>query len=187
MALGQVLGVPPQGIAAAFQLSGMSRHAALARLVPDLASHLVQGVGGPGDDVKAVDAQRRVGAPLGHHLGDPGGGVGTDQGDLFASLLAQEIEEATERLLVAPDRRPDEPPGVVVDEDRQVAVALLVADLVDPDAAEAVEGVVGGPAVGTTRSMIDPTVRQATRMNSETVDLAVWVTSQATWSSKSLV
>jgi hypothetical protein len=31
----------------------------------------------------------------------------------------------------------------------------------------------------TTREMIDPTVRQATRIRSTTVDLAVWVTSQA--------
>jgi hypothetical protein len=35
--------------------------------------------------------------------------------------------------------------------------------------------------------MIEPTVRQAMRINSHTVDLAVWVTNQATWSSKNRV
>ena len=35
--------------------------------------------------------------------------------------------------------------------------------------------------------MTDPTVRHATRHSSPTADLEVWVTSQATWSSKSLV
>jgi hypothetical protein len=35
--------------------------------------------------------------------------------------------------------------------------------------------------------MIEPTVRQAIRISSQTVDLAVWVTSQATWSSKNRV
>src|SRR5664280_2862653 len=35
--------------------------------------------------------------------------------------------------------------------------------------------------------MIEPTVRQAMRISSQTVDLAVWVTSQATWSSKNRV
>jgi len=33
--------------------------------------------------------------------------------------------------------------------------------------------------------MSDPTVRHATRNSSTTADLAVWVTNQATWSSKS--
>jgi hypothetical protein len=35
--------------------------------------------------------------------------------------------------------------------------------------------------------MIEPTVRQAMRISSQTVDLAVWVTNQATWSSKNRV
>jgi len=37
----------------------------------------------------------------------------------------------------------------------------------------------------TTRLMSDPTVRHATRNSSTRADLAVWVTNQATWSSKS--
>ena len=32
--------------------------------------------------------------------------------------------------------------------------------------------------------MTEPTVRQAMRIKSETADFGVWVTSQATWSSK---
>src|SRR5450756_595632 len=42
-------------------------------------------------------------------------------------------------------------------------------------------------ASSTTRVMIDPTVRHATRSSSPTADFEVWVTSQAIWSSKSLV
>ena len=60
----------------------------------------------------------------------------------------EQVEEAVEGLLVPPDRGPDEATGVVVDHDGQVAVAALVGDLVDADAGEALEGVVGGPAVG---------------------------------------
>jgi hypothetical protein len=39
----------------------------------------------------------------------------------------------------------------------------------------------------TTREMIDLTLRQAMRISSHTVDFAVWMTSQATWSSKSFL
>ena len=39
----------------------------------------------------------------------------------------------------------------------------------------------------TTRAMIEPTVRQAMRISSETAVFGVWVTSQAAWSSNSRV
>lgn len=42
-------------------------------------------------------------------------------------------------------------------------------------------------ASATTRVVIDPTVRQATRNSSPTAGFEVWVTNQATWSSKSRV
>jgi len=88
------------------------------------------------------------GGPIGHHPGDPLGAVGADQGDHGGSLLAQQVEEAVERLLVPPDGSPYQPPGVVVDDDGQVAVPLLVADLVDPDPDQATERIVGRPSVG---------------------------------------
>jgi hypothetical protein len=53
--------------------------------------------------------------------------------------LAERVEERLDGLAIAPGRGPDQAPGVVVDDDRQVAVALSVADLVDPDPREAVE------------------------------------------------
>ena len=52
-------------------------------------------------------------------------------------------DDGDELELVATDRRPDEAPGVVVHDDRQVAVPALIADLVDPNTREPVEGVTG--------------------------------------------
>jgi hypothetical protein len=56
--------------------------------------------------VKAVDAEGGVRGPLGHHVTDPSGSIGADQGDLLASLLSDQVEEAVERLLVPTDGRP---------------------------------------------------------------------------------
>jgi hypothetical protein len=83
-----------------------------------------------------------------HHVTDPSGSIGADQGDLCGPLLAQQFEEAVERRLVPPDGRPHQPPRIVVDDDGQVAVPLLVADLVDPDPDQTIEGVVGGTTIG---------------------------------------
>ncbi len=54
-------------------------------------------------------------------------------GDLGGSLRAERVEERIQRGFVASWRGPHQCPGVVIDHDRQVAVAALVGDLVDPD------------------------------------------------------
>src|SRR6266511_2452688 len=66
----------------------------------------------------------------------PAGGVRAEMGELPAALGAERVEEALQGGLVAAGRGPDKPAGVVVDHDREVAVALLVGDLVHPDAAQ---------------------------------------------------
>jgi hypothetical protein len=71
LALGQVLGVLPQGVARSLQIVGVGLHPGPARLVPHLAAHPVEGVGGPLHDVESVHAQRGVLGPLTDHVGDP--------------------------------------------------------------------------------------------------------------------
>jgi hypothetical protein len=51
------------------------------------------------------------------------------------------VEERLDGLLVAPGRSPDQSPGVVVDDHGQIALALAVGDLVDPDPPQAGEQV----------------------------------------------
>jgi len=97
--------------------------------------------------VEAVGAERGPLAAVAHEVGDPLRGVGAHQADLGAALLAEQVEEALQGLLVPADPRPHQAPGVVVHHDHQVAVAALVADLIDPDAPQAIERVVGGSAV----------------------------------------
>ena len=116
-------------------------------MVPDFAADLVERVGRPLHDVEPVGAEGGVLAAFVDDIGDPLGRVRADQPYLFAALLPDEIEEPLERLLALADRRPDQPPCVVVDRDRQVAVALLVADLIQPDPLEPVERVMRGAAV----------------------------------------
>jgi hypothetical protein len=73
----------------------------------------------------------------------------------------------------------------VVDHDHQKLESALVADLVDPDPAQPGQTVMLGVYVGPDpRVMIDPTVRQATRIRAVAVDFEDWVANQATVSSK---
>jgi hypothetical protein len=111
--------------------------AGAARLVPDLAPDLVEGGGGPGDDVEGVHAAGGLGAAPGDHVGDPGGGVRAHLLDLPAALGAQLVEEAFQGRLVAARPNPDQLPAIVVDDHDQVALASPVGDLVDPDPAQA--------------------------------------------------
>ena len=56
-------------------------------------------------------------------------------------MPAERVEEASQRGLVVAGRCPDQPAGVMVDHDRQVAVALAVGDLIDADAPQALQTV----------------------------------------------
>jgi L-iditol 2-dehydrogenase len=89
-----------------------------------------------------------LGAALGHHGRDPLGGVGADQPDLLAARLAEGVQEAAQRGRVVAGGGRHQPPGVVVDHHRQVAVALLVRHLIDADALQPGQAVPVGLGVG---------------------------------------
>jgi hypothetical protein len=89
-----------------------------------------------------------LGAALGHHGRDPGGGVGADQPQLLAARLAEGVEEAAKRGRVMAGGGPHQPPGVVVDHHRQVSVALLVRHLIDADPLQPGQAVPAGLGVG---------------------------------------
>jgi hypothetical protein len=63
----------------------------------------------------------------------PSGHVAGHQFDLFAALFAEGVQERLDGPPVTAGGGPDQPSGVVVDDDGQVALALAMADLVDPD------------------------------------------------------
>jgi hypothetical protein len=60
----EVLGVLPKGEASAFEVFGLGVLTAVAGRVPDLATDLVEGVGGPGDDVKGSIQRTALGQCL---------------------------------------------------------------------------------------------------------------------------
>jgi hypothetical protein len=60
LAVGEVLGVLPQRVAAALQCLAWPARPILAQQVPDPAAHHVEGLGRPPHDVERVEAQRRV-------------------------------------------------------------------------------------------------------------------------------
>jgi hypothetical protein len=99
-------------------------------------------------DVEGVQAEPCLGAALGHHGRDPGGGVGADQPQLLAARLAEGVEEAAKRPRVMAGGGPHQPPGVVVDHHRQVPVALLVRHLIDADPPQPGQAVPAGLGVG---------------------------------------
>ncbi len=139
LAAGQALGVLPQREAGALEVLGRGDLAGLASGVPDLAADLIQRVGGQLHDVEGVNATDRAWQPFGDWPGDPGGHVAGHQRDLFAALLSQRVEEGLDALAVTARSGPDQPAAVVIDYDSQVAVALAVADLIDPDPPQAIE------------------------------------------------
>ena len=107
--------------------------------VPLLAAHGVERVVHPLDHVEGVHDPPRVGAAALDQLPYPPRAVGGHH--LYgAPLLARElVEEQVEHVLAGALVRPDEAAAVVVDDHRDVLVALLVRRLVDADAAHAVE------------------------------------------------
>ena len=130
--------------------------------------------------MERVDAADRVGHALGDRPGDPRGHVGGDQFDLFAALFAERVEEREHRLAVAAGGGPHQPPGVMVDDDGQVPLALAVADLVDPDPPQPVKQIDLAHRFGG-----DPLEDRADRpprdrINSATADFEQFTASHAT-------
>jgi hypothetical protein len=133
LAGGEVLGVFPQREPRALEVLCDGDFAAAPGLVPDLAADLVQRVGRQRNDVEGVHAAHRVGEAVGDRASDPARHVARHQFDLFAAFLAQRVEERLDGLAVTPRGRPHQPAAVVIDDDGQVALALAVRDLIDPD------------------------------------------------------
>jgi hypothetical protein len=130
VALGRPAGARPPGLGVPRGLFGD---------LPFRAPHGVERVVCPADDVEGVHHPAGVRASPPYQVPYPPGPVGRDDLDP-APLLARElVEEQVERGLVAPLMRPDQAAPVVVDDHHEVLVALLVAGLVDADAADAVE------------------------------------------------
>jgi len=90
----------------------------------------------------------RTRTPVCHDGVDEVGPIGGHVGDLGAAVFTKEVEELTHRGAGAARRGPHQPALVVVDDDHQVLVALLVADLVDPDPPQTRQAVVFGVDVG---------------------------------------
>ncbi|AII10976.1 hypothetical protein EP51_43485 (plasmid) [Rhodococcus opacus] len=60
-------------------------------------------------------------------------------GDLRAAFGSEQIEESAQGGGVAALRHPHQPARIVIDDHRQVLVALLVRDLIDPDPPQGLE------------------------------------------------
>jgi len=75
----------------------------------------------------------------------------------------------------------------VVHHDRDVAVALLVVDLIDSDPPQPLQRTRAATPSATTRVTIAPTVRQAIRSRTSNVDFEVRVAIHATVSSNTWV
>ena len=171
LAFGEVLGVLPQGVAGTLEPAGSfpgrpgcgvpGRPAPPPAgfgagqgtgVVPGPAPFGVQGFGGPGHHMERISAQHRSRAAFSDDRGDPLGGIGRDVGDLGGSLVPEGVEEPPQGGFVAARGGPQQPSGVVVDNDREVLVVAFVGDLVDTDTAqtgEAVHSVLGvGPDPG---------------------------------------
>jgi hypothetical protein len=84
-------------------------------------------------DVEGIQAHDRLRAAARRHVGDPARRVGAEVGELAGASIAEGVEAPLQRLLVAAGRGPDQPAGVVIDDHGEVAVALLVGQLVHPD------------------------------------------------------
>jgi hypothetical protein len=104
-------------------------------VIPGPAADLIEGVSRPPHHMEGVGDPNRVGTGLGHDGVDEVRAVGRDMSDLRTALGAQEVKEPAHRGAVAARRGPHQPAGVVIDDDHQILVTVLVADLVDPDPA----------------------------------------------------
>ena len=91
-----------------------------------------------------VQTQHRLRGALAHDVVDPLRAVRGNVAELGGSCLAEQVEEPGRRGGVAALARPHQPAGVVIDHTQQVTLPLAVADLVDPDPAQALQPV-GAP------------------------------------------
>jgi len=108
-------------------------------------------LGGPGDDVKGIEAADGIGTAQRDHVGDPAGAVGADVGDQLAARLAELEEEAVESRFVAALVGPDQAFAIVVDHHYQVALTLTETDLVDTDPTQ-----IGEPVLALEKAAGDP-------------------------------
>ena len=127
----QVLGVLPQRAAGSLAVAGLHAHPALAGGVSGVVADLIHIVASPRKDVERVRAPDRVRAVQSDLISDPLGRISRDVGDRGAMALTQRGEEGVEGPAVPSRGCPDQAASVVVDHDRDVAVALVVADLND--------------------------------------------------------
>ncbi len=94
--------------------------------------------------------------------------MSADQLELLAALGAVRVEVRQRRGAIAAGRGPHQSTGVMVDHDGHVALALAVADLVDPIRRSPSSRWISRRALAATRSRIWPTVRHAFRISSAT-------------------
>ncbi len=137
LVLGQVLGVLEDGVAGSLDGDCVAPQAASACLVPDASSDLVDGIGRPLHDVEGVHAHLGLGAALADDVLIGHAGVHADELDGSAPLGPEGVEEGIERNLVLAFVGEEEAARVVIDDDREVAMAATIADLIDPDALDA--------------------------------------------------
>jgi hypothetical protein len=168
LAFGEVDRVLPQRETGALELCGQRFLPRAAGVVPHLAADLVEGLSRPLHDMKRVDAQRRPVAALPDHVTNPLQRISADQPDPLATLVAEQVEELTEGLLVMARGRPHQPASVVIDDHHQIPVTALVGDLVDPDTRQPVEVMCCGScsALATARHVVENRGRTLTSRGS---------------------
>lgn len=94
--------------------------------------------------MERVQAGDRLRGAAAHRVVDPVWAIRAHVGQQPGPVIAERVEERLDGGFVASLSGPHEPAGVVVDDDGDVALALAVRQLVDPDAPQPVEHV---PAV----------------------------------------
>ena len=108
--------------------------------------------------MERVQANGRVRAALGDRPGDPRGVVAGHQLDLFAAVVAEQIQELLDGLAVPASVRPDQPAGVMVDDDREIPLPFANGDLVEPEPRDTCEQVAAVALLGH-HSLADPSDR----------------------------
>lgn len=121
----EVLPVPQEEPAQAFELLGRLGSAVVPQAVPLLPADLVEGGSRPAHDVEVVQADDGLGGSLGNNGPDPLGPVAADEGQLFGPILTQSIEEGPDGLFRASLGGPDHLARQVVADNREVLLAFL--------------------------------------------------------------
>ena len=108
---------------------------------PSLAAHGVEGICGPGHDMKRVNTAFRIWAVFFNAVGDPASSVRADTADRCALLRRQEPEKFAQNLFSKPFVTPNHAMCVVVDDHGHVLVTFLVTGFVDSKLDKTVESV----------------------------------------------